>query len=135
MAKKNEALTTTDDNETHGIVKGGDIRELIEAQGLSVARQVTLEKGDLIKGTFVGPGGNVEMDSKKVPGTKDLIRTWRIKSGAITWSVLGSAGLDKYLEPLAPGTFVAIQHMGTTKTSKGMNVNDFVVATGAVGQS
>jgi hypothetical protein len=117
-----------------GIVRGGSIADVMKARGLSLSRQVTLQEGDLLTGTFLGAGAPVELESKneakKARGEKDTVSSWRIKAEDhdIVFLVLGSAGLDKHLAPLAPGVFVAIQHMGTVRTAKGMNVNDFAVA-------
>lgn len=122
---------------TVGIVKGGSIAEVMRDRGLSLSRQVTLSEGDLITGTFLGAGAPVELESKnearKARGERDTVATWRVKAEGheIIFQILGSAGLDKHLAPLAPGTFVAIQHLGQIRTAKGMMVNDFAVAVGA----
>jgi hypothetical protein len=136
MAKPT-ALAKQDHATQVGIIKGGNIADVMRERGLSLSRQVTLAEGDMLCGTFLGAGAPIELESKnegkKARGERDLVASWRIKAEGheIIFQVLGSAGLDKHLVPLAPGVFVAIQHLGTIRTAKGMMVNDFAVAVSA----
>ena len=134
---KTTAIAKQDHSTQVGIIKGGNIADVMKERGLSLSRQVSLVEGDMLAGTFLGAGAPVELESKnearKAKGEKDLVASWRIKAEGhdIIFQVLGSAGLDKHLAPLAPGVFVAIQHLGQIRTNKGMMVNDFAVAVGS----
>lgn len=134
---KSTSIAKNEGSSQVGITRGGSIADVMKERGLQLSRQVTLQEGDMLCGTFLGAGAPVELESKneakKARGEKDTVASWRIKAEGhdIVFLVLGSAGLDKHLAPLAPGVFVAIQHLGTVRTAKGMMVNDFAVAVSA----
>jgi hypothetical protein len=135
MAKKESSTEIVKADPSTGIVMGG-IGDAMKRKGLTLQRQVTLSEGQLLIGTFLGAGGPVELESqdaaRKARGEKDIVASWRIRpEGAeVILLVLGSAGLDKHLNALAPGQEVAIEHLGRIKTRKGFMVNDFAVAVG-----
>jgi hypothetical protein len=133
MAKKNGSEMVKQDTEkSTGLERGVDAAALIRELGYSLTRDLSMEKGDVVRGFFVGAGSVVSLPSKQRPGEFDDLRTWRVRSpdGSIEWRIMGSQGLDKHLEPLAPETPVVIAHLGTIETKKGNRMNDFAVAVG-----
>lgn len=98
--------------------------------GFSVTRDFKFpEDGKKLHGFFLGAGPPIEMESKKRPGSKDIVATWRLRdpSGSIIHQVMGSKGLDKYVATLAPETEIVIAFLGVKEIGGGQRLNDFAV--------
>lgn len=133
MPPKTEALAAPSDDkhdDTGLLANRADAISLIKDGGYSIQRDFKFpEDGTALRGKYIGPGAIIHVDSQSRPGEKDAIRTWLVESpsGDVTWQVMGSVGLDKYMVH-SSGTHIIIVFNGEKALGKGRKMNDFTVA-------